>query len=82
MTQICADRLFAIVESTSNTHCDTTWEQLEDDSARRQSRKFKVTVVAAHQALAEASPELAERFAPLAEAMQQELAKETWPDQT
>ncbi len=76
LTQMCADRLFSIVEKAASANCDTTWEQLEEGCDRVQPFRFKQTVVDAHQALAGASPELAERFGPLAEAMQQELANE------
>ncbi len=76
LTQMCADRLFPIVEKATSTNCDTTWEQLEENCDRSQPFRFKQAVVDAHLALAGASPELAERFRPLAEAMQQELANE------
>jgi anti-anti-sigma regulatory factor len=76
LAQMCADRLFSIVEKAASANCDTTWEQLEEDCGRAQPFRFKQTVAEAHQALAGANPALAERFGPLAEAMQQELAND------
>ena len=78
-SQMGADRLFQIVDHSPASLGDMTWEQLRDDSARAQSLRFKQTVVDAHQALASAGGELTERFAPLAEAMREELAAEQTP---
>jgi anti-anti-sigma regulatory factor len=76
LAHIGADKLFFIVNDSSATDLETTWQQLDDNADRLGSRCFKENVVQAHQALANAGGQLAERFAPVAEALSQELEAE------
>jgi anti-anti-sigma regulatory factor len=71
-----ATRLFNITEKPSDAPTDMTWQQLDDHYDRMQAQRFKQNVVDAHEALAGAGGELAQKFGPLAEAMREELAAE------
>jgi anti-anti-sigma factor len=76
LAQMGASRLFNITEKSSDAPTDLTWQQLDDHYDRMQSQRFKQNVVDAHQALAGAGGELAQRFGAVAEAMQAELTAE------
>ena len=74
LTHMGASRLFPITEQSVDAPTDLTWQQLDDHYDRMNSERFKQNVVDAHQALAAAGGELAQRFGAVAEAMQAELA--------
>jgi anti-anti-sigma factor len=76
LTQMGVARLFYVAEKSSLGMTDMTWQQLDDHYERAQSQRFKQNVVDAHEALAGAGGELAQKFGPLAEAMREELATE------
>ena len=79
LTNMGATRLFHISENSIGATTDMTWQQLDDHYQRTHSRQFKENVVDAHQALAGAGGELAQRFGPVAEAMREELAGQQTP---
>jgi anti-anti-sigma factor len=72
--QMGADRLFEIGNQKPAGGSDVTWQELEHDLGRTAVMHFKRNCAEAHQALAGEGGELAKRFGPLAEAMQQELS--------
>jgi len=73
LAQIGAERLFCIADEGAATDLQTTWQQLADTVDHAAARRFKQNVVEAHQELANAGGALGQRFAPLAEAVSQEL---------
>jgi len=73
LTQIGAERLFCISNEADPANIQTTWQQLADSVDRSAARRFKQNIVEAHQELANAGGALAQRFAPLAEAVRHEL---------
>lgn len=76
LAQIGAERLFYITNEANAPDIQTTWQQLADSVDRIAARRFKQNVVEAHQELASAGGPLAQRFAPLAEAVRRELDAE------
>jgi anti-anti-sigma factor len=76
LKQMGADRVFEMGEQKPAGGNDVTWQELEHDLGRAAVRHFRRNCAEAHQALAGEGGELAQRFGPLAEAMQQELAAE------
>jgi len=76
LKQMGAERVFEMGEQKPAGGSDVTWQELEHDLGRAAVRHFRRNCAEAHQALAGEGGELAQRFGPLAEAMQQELAAE------
>jgi anti-anti-sigma regulatory factor len=73
LAQIGAEKLFCTVNDSSRTDLQMTWQQLEDSVERVGPFRFKENVVEAHQALASAGGELAQRFGPLADSLEREI---------
>jgi anti-anti-sigma regulatory factor len=72
LSQLGAERLFAITEQGAATDIQTTWQQLDSHWEKERSKEFKKTVVEAHEELAAMGGTLEAKFKPLAEAMREE----------